>query len=262
MKWSESDTIALVELYEKHECIWNIGSKDYRNKLMRDDVYEDIVKTLKKDNFGVTKLKQKIKNLRCTYNQELLKIKKSQKSGSGVDDLYVPNIKWFKLMDSFMKNVKSVKIGYTQDNAESRVVTTTSAKNRKLHHFTTAITELHDIQNDLNKMDSTEISDNEAFGQYIIAALNKLSPRQVILAQSDIQSLLTKYRLAEQSGSNNFHSTSPQSFYTTDEDTSTQYNIATDQDTSTQYTLLSANTSNEHDEENRDNIIAKAWSLI
>ncbi|CAI6372048.1 unnamed protein product [Macrosiphum euphorbiae] len=121
--------------------------------------------------------------------------------------------------------------------AKTPVVTKTSAKKRKLHHFTTAITELRNIQNDLNKMDSTEISDNDAFGQYVIAALNKLSPRQAILAQSDIQSLLTKYRLAEQSGSNSFHSTSPQSFYTTDEDTSTQYNIATDQDTSTQYNI-------------------------
>lgn len=150
----------------------------------------------------------------------------------------------------------------TTPTAKTPVVIKTSAKKRKLHHFTTAITELRNIQNDLNKMDSTEISDNDAFGQYVIASLNKLSPRQAILAQSDIQSLLTKYRLAEQSGSNSFHSTSPQSFYTTDEDTSTQYNIATDQDTSTQYTLLSANTGNEHDEDNRDNIIAKAWSLI
>ena len=50
-----------MELYEKHECIWNISSKDYRNKLMRDAAYEDIVKTLKKDNFGVNELKQKIK---------------------------------------------------------------------------------------------------------------------------------------------------------------------------------------------------------
>lgn len=150
----------------------------------------------------------------------------------------------------------------TTPTTKTPVVTKTSAKKRKLHHFTTAITELRNIQTDLSKMDSAEMSDNDAFGQYVIAALNKLSPRQAILAQSDIQSLLTKYRLAEQSGSNSFYSTSPQSFYTTDEDTSPQYNIATDQDTSTQYNLLSANTGNEHDEINRDNIIAKAWSLI
>lgn len=53
MKQSESDTIMLVESYEKHECIWNIYFKDLKNKLMRDAVYEDIVKTLNRDNFGV-----------------------------------------------------------------------------------------------------------------------------------------------------------------------------------------------------------------
>lgn len=51
-------------------------------------------------------LKQKIKNLSCTYNQEVNKIKKSKKSGSGLNDVYVPNIKWFPLMDSFTKSVE------------------------------------------------------------------------------------------------------------------------------------------------------------
>lgn len=141
--------------------------------------------------------------------------------------------------------------------AKTPVDTKTSVKKRKLNHFTTAITELDYIHSDLNKMDSAEISENDAFGQYVIAVLNKLSPRQAILDQSDIQSLLIKYRLAEQSSSNSFYSTSPQSFDATDEDTSIQYNLATDENTSTQYNLLSANTSNEN-EINNDNIIAPA----
>nr|CAI5838705.1 unnamed protein product [Callosobruchus analis] len=59
-----------------------------------------------KENFCIAELRQKIKNLRCTYNQEVRKIKKSKKSGAGVDDAYYPKIRWFSLMDSFMKNVK------------------------------------------------------------------------------------------------------------------------------------------------------------
>lgn len=59
----------------------------------------------------------------------------------------------------------------TTPTAKTPVVTKTSAKKRQLHHFTTAITELRNIQTDLNKMDSTEISDNDAFGQYVIAVL-------------------------------------------------------------------------------------------
>lgn len=52
------------------------------------------------DTNEVTK---KIKNLRSTYNQELLKIEKSKKSGCGTDDIYKPSIKWFDAMDYIMK---------------------------------------------------------------------------------------------------------------------------------------------------------------
>ena len=114
MKWTESETIKLVEVYKTYECIWNISIPSYRNRPMRSAAYEEIVKYMAKENFGIAELKQKIKNLRCTYNQELGKIKKSKKSGSGLDDIYVPSIKWFALMDSFMKNVKGS--GTTQDN--------------------------------------------------------------------------------------------------------------------------------------------------
>nr|CAH7760135.1 unnamed protein product [Callosobruchus chinensis] len=60
-----------------YECIlWNISSPNYRNKAMRTAA-EEI---------------QKIENLRCTYNQQVRKIKKCKKSGAGVDGVYVPNI--------------------------------------------------------------------------------------------------------------------------------------------------------------------------
>lgn len=58
--------------------------------------------------------------------------------------------------------------------------TKTSAKKRKQNHFKMAITELRNIPKKLNKIDSAEISDNDAFGQCVVAALNKLSPRQAI----------------------------------------------------------------------------------
>nr|CAI5848801.1 unnamed protein product [Callosobruchus analis] len=73
---------------------------------MRAAAYEEIIKYMAKENFGVVELRQKIKNLRCTYNQQVGKITKSKKSGAGVNDAYVPNIKLFSLMDSFTKNVK------------------------------------------------------------------------------------------------------------------------------------------------------------
>nr|CAI5847471.1 unnamed protein product [Callosobruchus analis] len=73
---------------------------------MRAAAYEGIIKYMAKENFGISELRQKIKNLRCTYNQQVGKIKKSKKSGAGVNNAYVPSINLSSLMDSFMKNVK------------------------------------------------------------------------------------------------------------------------------------------------------------
>nr|CAH7738000.1 unnamed protein product [Callosobruchus chinensis] len=82
----------LVAVYKEYECIWNINSPNYRNRAMRVAAYEEIVKYMAKENFGISELKQKIKNLRCTYNQEVRKTKKSKKSGAGVNDAYITNI--------------------------------------------------------------------------------------------------------------------------------------------------------------------------
>nr|CAH7758764.1 unnamed protein product [Callosobruchus chinensis] len=59
---------------------------------MRAAAYEEIVKYMAKENFGIADLKQKIKNLRCIHNQEVGKMKKSKKSGAVVNDVYVPNM--------------------------------------------------------------------------------------------------------------------------------------------------------------------------
>lgn len=106
MRWSEAETVKFVEMYRENECLWNIMSSNYRNRDMKGAAYDMIIKGMGKEGFGVAEVKQKIKNLRCTYNQEVLKIKRSKKSGSGSADVYQPSIKWFAVMDAFMSNIK------------------------------------------------------------------------------------------------------------------------------------------------------------
>nr|CAH7735267.1 unnamed protein product [Callosobruchus chinensis] len=64
MKWSEHETMKLVAVYKDYSCIWNISSPNYRNRAMKAATYEEIVRYMTKENFGVAELKQKIKNLR------------------------------------------------------------------------------------------------------------------------------------------------------------------------------------------------------
>ncbi|CAK1597517.1 unnamed protein product [Parnassius mnemosyne] len=119
MKWAESETLKLVELYGEFPCIWDISHRDYKDKNKRNAAYEYIIRAMSKENFGVSELKQKIKNLRYTYNQERMKIKKSQKSSSGSNEVYVPSLKWYYVMDTLLKSI--TRSTETQDNFEGTI---------------------------------------------------------------------------------------------------------------------------------------------
>lgn len=63
MKWFRSDTLDLMELYEKYERLWNICSKDYENKLMREAVYENIRSKFRYCQFGTLKKCCKVRQI-------------------------------------------------------------------------------------------------------------------------------------------------------------------------------------------------------
>ncbi|PNF17981.1 hypothetical protein B7P43_G17451 [Cryptotermes secundus] len=130
MRWSEEETIRFVELYREKECLWKKSSAKYRNKNMRKAAEEDVVTKMGKQGFGVTELKQKIKIIRTTYNQEALKVKKSKISGAKPEDIYVPSIKWFGLMEEIMDNP-------TADNEGESMVRQNklNSSSNKLHSY-------------------------------------------------------------------------------------------------------------------------------
>jgi hypothetical protein len=47
-----------------------MSSANYKNKHMRQRAIEAIMQAMGREDFGVTEVKQKIKNIRSTYNQE------------------------------------------------------------------------------------------------------------------------------------------------------------------------------------------------
>lgn len=120
MKWNENDTIKFVELYREHECLWNMSKSIYRNKNMRQRAIEAIMTAMSRDGFGVAEVKQKIKNIRSTYNQEVRKINRSLKSGTCPEDVYTPAVKWFDIMHQIMKGAKDP--GETVSNLVSNLL--------------------------------------------------------------------------------------------------------------------------------------------
>jgi hypothetical protein len=50
------------------------------------------MQAMEREEFGVAKVKQKIKNIWSTYNQEVQKIQKSRAQGISPDDIYKPTL--------------------------------------------------------------------------------------------------------------------------------------------------------------------------
>ncbi|KAF5304812.1 hypothetical protein FQR65_LT07829 [Abscondita terminalis] len=76
-------------------------SPDFKNRVKRDNA--EVILLLLSGLSTIEELRQKIRSIRCTYNQEVDKVKKSMGTGTGVSDVYTPKIVWFSLADSFLR---------------------------------------------------------------------------------------------------------------------------------------------------------------
>ena len=87
----------------ERQCVWNPKFTEYKEKSKRDKALEDIVQELNHNNITVEGLKLKIKSIQTRYSTELVKIRKSEWSGGGTDDIYIPKLFWFAEANSFLR---------------------------------------------------------------------------------------------------------------------------------------------------------------
>lgn len=90
-----------ISIYRESPCLWQIKSKDYHNKNIRDAAYKrltnklmEIDETAKRDS-----VVKKINSLRTNIRKEQKKIEDSKRSGAGIDDIYTPSLWYFYLFD-------------------------------------------------------------------------------------------------------------------------------------------------------------------
>lgn len=88
-----------IRCYRENQCLWDFSSPSYKNKAARDEAYERLVAAMALPGLTVLDVKNKIKNIRSTYCQELKKIQTAKMLGR---DPYVPSVFWFKELDSFL----------------------------------------------------------------------------------------------------------------------------------------------------------------
>jgi hypothetical protein len=91
-KRKDDHTPLVLDFMKDRECLWNKKSEHSRNKTGRENALKEIVQELDFPNLTVEDLKLKIKTIRSRYAAELGKVIKSDKSGAGLHDIYVPKI--------------------------------------------------------------------------------------------------------------------------------------------------------------------------
>lgn len=91
--------LRFVRSYRENQCLWDFNSPTYKNKSARDEAYERLVLDMDMPGLTVLDVKNKIKNIRSTYCQELKKIQTAKMLGR---EPYVPSVFWFKELDSFL----------------------------------------------------------------------------------------------------------------------------------------------------------------
>ncbi|XP_048481508.1 uncharacterized protein LOC125489531 [Plutella xylostella] len=88
--WCNERVLKLIELYQNYECLWDTAHREYKNKLIKQDAWDSIAKTL---DVPVKEVESKVHTLRSQFSRERKKLKSSKKTGTGSDD--VLNITWF-----------------------------------------------------------------------------------------------------------------------------------------------------------------------
>ena len=107
LKWSADTIIQFLEIYQKHEALWNTADENFLKKNARAQTFNRLVDELLEAGFEIADaetLKRKIKCIKDTYRIEAKRVERSKHSGASDDDIHIPKLAWFEKADAFLKN--------------------------------------------------------------------------------------------------------------------------------------------------------------
>ncbi|XP_050685593.1 uncharacterized protein LOC126980011 [Leptidea sinapis] len=247
-----------MQLYKLNPCLWNFKSPEYKIKQKRDAAYNSIVNGMNIMGFGTLEVKNKIRNLRSTYQQENKKFQESKKSGAGLSNVYTSNIKWLKEMEEVFskdlnKNVFENIPGLTNEDTVSQDSSSATSSHPNINQEVLANTSNHQqapltvtttatgntaratkrtkgnfqAVSDLKKLNDGINSESETvfdvFGRSVALQLKNLSAENALIAQSRIQNILTEFGIKELRTTSSFSNHSYQTPSSVYSDTTNDY---------------------------------------
>lgn len=90
-----------IELYQSFPCLWKIKCREYSDRNAKAQAYNILIEKLQTVNPEANRdsVVKKINSLRTTYRKELKRVLESERSGAGVEDIYVPNLWYYESMN-------------------------------------------------------------------------------------------------------------------------------------------------------------------
>jgi len=123
-----------IALYRTFPELWKIKSEVYKNRIKKDAAYEKLAEKMKEIDPQANRdlVRNKINSLRTSYRRELKKIKSSQKSGAGTDDIYEPSLWYFNEIDFLRGQVTQIQGKSTLDSINGEVVSVVEESNDEM----------------------------------------------------------------------------------------------------------------------------------
>jgi len=90
-----------LEKYREFPCLWKIKSKDYTNKNLKNRAYDELLKVCKSINPETNRdfVVKKIQSFRGSFRKELKKVEDSKRSGRSADDVHIPTLWYYHLLE-------------------------------------------------------------------------------------------------------------------------------------------------------------------
>lgn len=111
--------LEFFELLREQVAIWHSKSEKYKDRKEKQKAWEKLTEKWKEvdKNATIELVKRKYHGIRSSYRRELQKIRKSERSGAGSEDVYVPTLWYFENLNFLLDQETQLEGISTMDDS-------------------------------------------------------------------------------------------------------------------------------------------------
>ncbi|XP_039964615.1 uncharacterized protein LOC120777388 [Bactrocera tryoni] len=184
-----------IEAFREEKVLWEIKNEFYNNRLKRTKSWQRLANKLKEiDKYAtIDTAKKRINGMRSCYRRELCKIKATEKSSAGGEDIYEPTLWYFHHLDFLRGNeVTTTGISTLEDPDFENTAHSHSKKRKKSHNNSKFFEKAIEHQ---AKKPKPIRDDADVFSESWAVLFRKLSAEQQIYAKRAIDEILVHGQL-------------------------------------------------------------------